>query len=391
MMESFLIGLFMRSLVVLAAVGGLMFAVRRSSAAVRSLVWRVGIGLLLALPAMMALLPKWTIGVLPGVRETQFYNARIEAVAEPVSWLAVVYALGVAVGLVRLAASFAAASLITRRGVVVERGRDYRIVLSKEAPMPFAFGLMKPSVVLPASALDWAAAVRDDVVAHEAAHVARQDWLWLLLGRIAAVIYWPNVAVVWMLHRARMDAEMAADDQVVAGGQDQIRYAEHLVQVARACQSTALLAPMAAEPPLTTRLRSLLSGDVRRNAPGRPAAHAAFVMALLLIGPLAAMGFGPRYEVHPMTIETTTRAMSSTAVMMDLDTGEILPPAQIMGETLAPMPPVQIYEVVPPTPIAEVPSMDAPTMGLTEAGAGMIAAPEQTFQSAGQVQTRIRR
>lgn len=297
MMNSFLIDLFVRSLAVLAGVGLLAFAVRRMSAASRSLVWRVGIGLLLALPVLAAVVPKWTIALLPPVARESVYAsspAAISPAASSFSWLVAIYAVGVAIGLVRLASAFFAAALITARGVVVERRQSYRVVLSKEAPMPFAFGLQRPSVVLPAAALDWDPAVRDDVVAHEAAHVARQDWLWLLLGRIAAVLYWPNLGVAWMLHRARLDAEMAADDQVVAAGQDQIVYAEHLVRVARACQTTALLAPMAAEPPLTSRLRSLLGAGVRRNNPGRPAAHAALVLALLLVGPFAAMGFGPR-------------------------------------------------------------------------------------------------
>jgi beta-lactamase regulating signal transducer with metallopeptidase domain len=349
MMESFLIDLFVRSLGVLALVGGMVFAVRRFSAAVRSLVWRVGIGLLLALPAMVALLPKWTLAWLPATQETvrsaiRYHSGESVAYAHPVgvpmadpfSWIVGVYAIGVVIGLVRLAASFGAASIITRRGVVVERTRDYRIVLSKEAPMPFAFGLFPPSIVLPATALDWEAAVRDDVVAHEAAHVTRQDWLWLLLGRIAAVLYWPNVGVAWMLHRARMDAEMAADDQVVAGGQDQIRYAEHLVRVARACQTTALLAPMAAEPPLTTRLRSLLSGDVRRNSPGRPAVHAAFVMGMLLIGPFAATGFGPR----------ATPPLESPAVLSLVVEETLQPATAAEGETVL-IPPGQWVEVPP--------------------------------------------
>lgn len=320
MMESFLIDLFVRSLVVLAGVGAMVFAVRRASAAARSLVWRVGIGLLLALPAMVALLPKWTLAWLPAASEPGvapgFASAPVPA-ADPLSWIVAIYAVGVVVGLVRLAASFGAASLITQRGVVVERNPRYRIVLSREAPMPFAFGLRRPSVVLPAAVLDWEAAVRDDVVAHEAAHVVRQDWLWLLLGRIAAVLYWPNLGVTWMLHRARIDAEMAADDQVVAGGQDQVLYAEHLVRVARACQSTALLAPMAAEPPLTTRLRSLLSGDVRRNAPGRPASHAAFIMGMLLIGPFAAMGFGPQMRAEVEAPPALVEEVAQTAVAVD--------------------------------------------------------------------------
>jgi hypothetical protein len=127
-------------------------------------------------------------------------------------------------------------------------------------------------------------------------------------------------------------------------------------------------------------------------------------MALLLIGPFAAMGFGPRYVERPMTIEATTRAMSSTELIMDLNTGEIWPPAQIvvpsqdqiaiaedMGQAVAPVPPAQIYEITPPTAITEAPVMEAPTMEGAEDGAAVMAAPRQTFQSAGQVQTRTRR
>jgi hypothetical protein len=309
MTESILFALLLKSLVVVAVAGGAVLALRRSSAAVRCLAARLGLGLLLALPLLAALVPTWSLELLPADPISVMATPDAALPPQPetpppaFSWFLTNYGIGVAVALFRTGAALTAAAVLARRAVPLERRDGYAVVLAPDAPTPFAFGHWNPRVVLPTAALDWDPALREDVIAHEAAHVARRDWTWLVLGRIASALYWPNPGVQWLLHRSRMDAEIAADDRVLQAGQDHVRYAEHLVRVARACRSTTLLAPLAAEPPLTTRLRALLHEGTRREAPRRGVAPLAFAVALLALTPLAALAVGPR--------QTTVKATSA--------------------------------------------------------------------------------
>ncbi|MGV3614304.1 MAG: M56 family metallopeptidase [Fimbriimonas sp.] len=375
MIYPYLLSLLVKSLLVVGGTAVAMLVLRRSSAAVRCLVLRVGMVALLALPVLSAILPAWTLRLLPASPAPAEHAATLGmAVPAPspapdYSWLLALYALGVAIGLMRLVAALGAAAVVVRNGIVVERRRGFRIMLAEGAPMPFAYGHVRPTVVLPAGALDWENDLREDVIAHEAAHIRRRDWAWLVLSRVVGVFYWPNVGVAWLLHRLRIEAEVAADDLVLAGGQDHVVYAEHLVRVARSCQSTALLAPMAAEPPLTTRLRALLHGGTRRHAPGRASAHAAFIFAMLMAAPLAALGFAEgKPAVGAPTVEIAQTAVDVTAVesvtvaapfeavetapIPSPDAVAIVPQEDTLRPARAPRPPRRWRAVNPPTPVA---------------------------------------
>ena len=69
-----------------------------------------------------------------------------------------------------------------------------RLVRSEDAKMPFACGLLKPTIVLPAESDNWTLDRRRAVLLHELAHVRRRDLVGHTVGRFACALYW-NVAI----------------------------------------------------------------------------------------------------------------------------------------------------------------------------------------------------
>jgi beta-lactamase regulating signal transducer with metallopeptidase domain len=223
---------------------------RRSSAAARHLVWLVAIAAMLALPLLSASLPVWRVALLPPEIDATAIEQPIVSLPEPVSpSVAPVVTTDVAAAATPTALSFEApavprdwgriaflvwcigAALVAlpmllghiRVWLISEsaqpavggpwgalasvlpdslglKGR-VRIMVSERATMPMAFGIVNPTVLLPADAEQWPFARRRDVMLHELAHVARRDCLTQLIAQAACALYWFD-PLVWLASRA---------------------------------------------------------------------------------------------------------------------------------------------------------------------------------------------
>lgn len=150
-------------------------------------------------------------------------------------------------------AHVAAARLIRRsrhldvdKRLEVDGAIDVR--LSAEVPGPFTLGARSPVILLPLEAEEWDRERLCIVLVHEAAHVARFDYIAQLTATVACAAYWFN-PITWLAaSRLRAEAEHAADDRVLAAGVDGVTYATHLLELAcpeRAPLSTAMAVGMA--------------------------------------------------------------------------------------------------------------------------------------------------
>jgi len=293
---------------------------RRSSAASRHLIWLVAIAGMLALPLLSASLPAWRIALLPPEVDAIATEQPIVTLPEPVApamtalvstepsvaatpsaisfdappapeapardwgriaflvWCvgAALVALPMLLGHVRVwSLSTTARPAVggpwgalasTLPGSLGLAGR-VRVMVSERATMPMAFGIVNPTVLLPAAAEHWPFARRRDVMLHELAHVARRDCLTQLVSQAACALYWFD-PLVWLAARAlRGERERACDDAVVRAGARPSEYATHLLQVARDLRvpRAASLATvcMARRSQLSERLLAIL--DERRS------------------------------------------------------------------------------------------------------------------------------
>ncbi len=216
---------------------------RQASAATRHLLWTLTVLSLLLLPLVTAMSPKWTIALpLARAASPSITVLRTPAVvsASPMAsaalgapldassravppgigsvagatqrtqspWMALFIALYSAGALLLLGHIVAERLAIRRfvrnaddvtdlewRGLFLQCARTMgverpvRLLRSREQSMPMAFGIRRPTILVPAIADTWPEDRRRAVLLHELAHVARHDCLTQLLAALACALY----------------------------------------------------------------------------------------------------------------------------------------------------------------------------------------------------------
>ncbi len=148
--------------------------------------------------------------------------------------------------------------------------RTVRLLESIEISSPVSFGVVRPTIILPASTESLKSPHLTTVLSHELTHLRRGDaWInWLQLG-IAAV--WWFHPVIWFLNRQlRKVREDCCDDTVLSVGlTTDAAYCETLLHVA--AHSDGELAPSLAssmasrQHPVAGRLRRIMDANIRRS------------------------------------------------------------------------------------------------------------------------------
>ena len=238
------------------------------------------------------LLTVWAAGaaivlgrMLLGLIAVQWLSRRT-AVAADAPWLAQARSLAADLGLPRV-----------------------RFLRAAVQSMPMAWGIFRPSVLIPADADTWPAHRLRVVLLHELAHVKRRDCLTHLVAQTACAAYWFN-PLAWMAaRRLRTERERACDDLVLASGTRGSEYADQLLEIARVMRAGRFPAvfagaslAMAQRSQLEGRLMAILDPSVPRRALTRARAVAAAVVFALLIFPVAA--------IQPWTVDAA--AVKST-------------------------------------------------------------------------------
>lgn len=147
-----------------------------------------------------------------------------------------------------------------------------RLLASDLIEMPFACGVLRPTVVLPAKAEQWNDSRRRAVLFHELAHVKRRDLVGHTLGRLACAFYWFHPLVWTAARRLRAESERACDDLVLSCGAKASDYADHLLDIVisvRRYGAPATAMPMARRRELEGRVLAILDPAVQRIGPGR--------------------------------------------------------------------------------------------------------------------------
>ncbi|MGN6589456.1 MAG: M56 family metallopeptidase [Sphingomicrobium sp.] len=169
------------------------------------------------------------------------------------------------------------------------------LLTSDELASPISWGLLRPVILLNSRAVE-ASGEAEAIIAHELAHVARMDWIKLLLARVATALFWFN-PLVWVLAReAHQLREEAADDSVLAADIVDTDYAQLLVGVARhECPSLLLgahgVAPSKSS--LARRVARVLDAKLIRGPAAGSFALTVFAGALVVATPLAALTLAP--------------------------------------------------------------------------------------------------
>ena len=235
-------------------------------------------------------------------------------------WIAIVWAAGTAVMLLRLAVG---SLRLWRLGSEAQRveDNDWHTLLHEQAArlglrrrvtllenrmlasdsgtvmpmtvMPMTWGVFSSKVLLPAESTMWTAERRRIVLLHELAHIKRWDCAAQWLAHLVRTVHWFN-PLAWIAFRqATLAQEQACDDLVLTAGVKPSVYGEQLLAVARGVSERAdtpmPAIAMAQTSTFERRMRAIL--DTRRSR--RPVTAgvvvAATVLQLALILPLAAL------------------------------------------------------------------------------------------------------
>lgn len=147
-----------------------------------------------------------------------------------------------------------------------------RLVRSDDAKMPFACGLRRPTIVLPAESDGWTLDRRRAVLLHELAHIRRRDLLGHTVGRFACALYWFHPLVWTAARRLRSESERACDDLALTCGARASDYAEHLLDIVigvRHHATPAVALAMARRKEFEGRMLAILDPELRRTGPSR--------------------------------------------------------------------------------------------------------------------------
>ena len=148
----------------------------------------------------------------------------------------------------------------------LELKRKPQVLLSDEVSIPMAFGILRPTILLPNEFDSWGSDLQRMVLIHEAGHIKRCDAVWDLLSRFTSSIYWfhPFVHLLsWFLRRTR---ENATDALVLEHGVSPTRYAKQLLAISpreKTQRHPALF--MARHGEIRNRIESILAFQPEQN------------------------------------------------------------------------------------------------------------------------------
>ena len=360
--------LLVKATLILVVALGITLSMQRASAGARHLVWLVTLATLLLVPALTAWAPiplrilpveKKVAATARSLNDAAPATSRIDtyvpvndapstitapsspasltteiASSRLLSGLSLVVILWAAVVLA-IAASLGYAAMLVKR--IVNRARPLnsedwlnplyevsdrlsleeppRLLRSEDAKMPFACGVLTPTIVLPAECDTWTLDRRRAVLLHELAHVRRHDLVGHTLGRLACAFYWFHPLVWTAAKQLRSESERACDDLALACGARATDYAEHLLDIVTSVKRDAtpsVALAMARRKEFEGRMLAILDPDLRHSSPSRKQS-AALIGSLALISiVVGAAAPAPRQETEP------ARKVATKAADLDL-------------------------------------------------------------------------
>jgi GWxTD domain-containing protein len=163
----------------------------------------------------------------------------------------------------------------------VRTSRPVRLLVSPLVHVPTVIGWLRPVILVPVESLTGLPPeLFTALLAHELAHIRRQDYLASILQSITEAVLFYHPAVWWISEQIRAEREACCDDLAVAASGDLLTYARALARL-------EAIQPLRLKPALSANGGSLVNRIRRLVEPAQPAADslpgagAAWAMTLL--------------------------------------------------------------------------------------------------------------
>ena len=207
-----------------------------------------------------------------------------------ISGTVLVWLVGVVVLSIRLILSIVCAHRIVKGAILLSIDQNFcsfeipsrvSILQSDRVFTPVVTGIFRHRILLPVAWKGWTPEKLDSVLAHESAHVQRNDAVTRLLAEFCCLLYWFH-PLAW-ISKSRLEylSELACDQSAAISTGDRFQYAKHLLEIAAGQSNSKRIQPgiaMAKRPEISSRIETLLDS-------ARPLTRQAsrFLLAAMLI------------------------------------------------------------------------------------------------------------
>ncbi|MGK0184906.1 MAG: beta-lactamase regulating signal transducer with metallopeptidase domain [Verrucomicrobiales bacterium] len=282
-----------------------------------------------------------TASVEPPAAQISIAEVITPAPSPPFPWLVMIWAIGVSIFVMRLAfCAFQLRRWHTLSTVVPPAIASTAEKLCKELHlrvrvavrmshipvMPMAWGIFRPTVLLPPEAEEWSSSRLRAVLLHELSHVRRGDVLTGTIAMLAASIHWFNPVVWFVFRRMQSDRELACDNAVLAENMLASDYATHLLAIGAGhptCKDPLMLAStMARADTVEERIVTVLDASISRRRLNALAGWTVSLVVLAIatvVGSVQLLAAAPQNEAPlgidingPMTFQTARYAAVAT-------------------------------------------------------------------------------
>jgi hypothetical protein len=205
-----------------------------------------------------------------------------------------------------------------------------QLLESAAVEVPTVIGWLRPVVLLPAATLTGLSTEQMEMIlAHELAHIRRNDFFVNLMQAVVETLLFYHPAVWWISHRIRVEREHCCDDVAVSVSGKPLVYARALTRLEelRVEDTQAFVAANGGS--LIGRIRRLAGARIESpNAPSRFVAGAALLVVLLalVIAPsLPLRGQQQKADTpapKPQASQTTVEVKAGDAVDEETDSEE---------------------------------------------------------------------
>ncbi|HEX7183723.1 MAG TPA: M56 family metallopeptidase [Thermoanaerobaculia bacterium] len=224
----------------------------------------------------------------------------------------------------------ALAGLRRRLGIA----RAVRMLESAMVPVPAVVGWLRPVILVPASALSGLTPQQlEAILAHELAHVRRNDYLVNLLQTVVETLLFYHPAVWWVSRLVRQEREHCCDDLAVAVCGDPLVYARALADLEGLRAPSPRLAMASDGGSLLARIRRLAGVPSRSSRRSWLTA----VLALAVLGTGAALlsarpAPAPTGETEEAAVEVEEPARAASAAPAPAPAPQTARPAPAAAE-----------------------------------------------------------
>jgi beta-lactamase regulating signal transducer with metallopeptidase domain len=222
--------------------------------------------------------------------------------------------------------------------------RAVQLLESAAVEVPTVIGWLRPVVLLPATSLTGLSTEQMEMIlAHELAHIRRNDFFVNLMQAVVETLLFYHPAVWWISNRIRVEREHCCDDVAVSVSGKPLVYARALTRLEELRIEDAQAFVSANGGSLIGRIRRLAGARAESpNAPSRFVAGAALLtvlLALIVAPSLPLRGQQPKADTptpKPQVSQTTVDVKADNAADEDDSDDAEAPEADDMDDNVIP-------------------------------------------------------